>query len=206
MNSISRRKLTLSILAGTLSASVLGGCSTIGLEPFKVSPEDQALKAALAALPITHPDRKEDFDEWWSHLVSHTKAISISDNRVNIQASGTTFAKEDISQHNFLLRAAAETLRAEKDGFVITQLDYHNDGIPLPSLGPSLNISNRRWIGNYEDLREDRNEQNIFSSRRNIRNKAIDGVILQLNKDEFPNRDRFSASELYSNLLNHQGN
>ena len=224
MNSLSRRQLTLSLLGGTLSAGFMGGCSTstniFGLkigpteeeilekERLKIEEErlkilEQENKARLAALPITHPERQDDFDELWRHLLTHTKAMPISDNRVRIRSMGTAFAGDDISEQNFLLRAAAESLLVEKAGFAVMHVDYYKDGLSFPSLAPNLSLSSRRWIGNYEDLLENRNEQNIFSSRRRVRNKAMDGVILLLDKDEFPNRDRFTASEVYMNLLTH---
>ena len=189
MNSLNRRQLTLSLLAGSLSMG-LGACSTTH---------------NVAKLPITHPDRAADFEEWWVDLQKRTTAIPISDDRVHIRSFGNFRSKESIPEQNFLLRSAAETLRVKKHGFVILHLDYYKHGLSLPSLGTNLSVSTRRWIGNYEDLREDRNEQNIFSSRRKVRKKAIDGVILYLNKDDFPNRDRFSAEDIYLNLLNHQG-
>lgn len=208
MNAISRRKLTLTLVFGGIASSAIGGCATSPLDHILGNSEESLVererKAKLAALPITHPDRKADLDDWWSHLYSHTKAIPISDNRFRVSASGTSFAKDDISEQNFLIRAAAETLQAKKDGFVVMQLNYHNDGFAFPSLASNIGLSSKRWIGNYEDFRENRNEQNIFSGRRSIRNKAMDGVILMLDKDEFPNRDRFSALELYSNLLTYQ--
>jgi len=205
---LSRRQLAISLLAGSVSVSLMGGCSSLPPE-FGFGPSEEKLlererQAKLATLPITHPDRKADLDAWWSHLYSHTKAIPISDNRVRVSASGTSFAKDDIPEQNFLIRAAAETLKAKKDGFVVMQVNYHKDGLGLPSLGPNLGLSSRRWIGNYEDFLENRNEQNIFSGRKSIRNKALDGVIFLVDKNEFPNRDRFSASELYENLLTYQ--
>ena len=225
MNSLSRRQLTLSLLGGTLSAGFMGGCSTstniFGLqfgpteeeilekERLKIEKErlkilEQENEARLAALPITHPERQDEFDELWRHLLLHTEAIPISDNRVRIRSLGTSFAGDEISEQNFLLRAAAESLLAKKDGFVVLHIEYYNEGLSLPSITPSLGLSSRRWIGNYEDLLENRNEQNLFSSRRRVKNKGMDGVILLVNKDEFPNRDRFTALEVYINLLNHQ--
>lgn len=206
MNSLNRRQLILSLFAGTLGAA-LGGCAT-GLSSNGLS-GDETLnvqeRARLAALSITHPDREKEFDEMWDDLYAHTKSIPISDNRIRIRAKGAHLSGRETSEQNFLLRAATETLRSKKDGFVIMHLDYHNDGLTIPSLAPNLSLSSRRWIGNYEDLREDRNEQNMFSSRRKVRKKALDGVIIQMNKDDFPNRERFSASEIYLNLFNYQG-
>jgi len=216
VNTLTRRQLTVSLLAVTLSTGFIGGCST-STRGYQIEPSEQEVletehlklieqenEARLTALPITHPERQSELDELWNHLLSYTKAMPVSDNRVRIRSAGTSFASDDVSEQNFLLRAAAETLLAKKDGFVVMHLDYYKDGLRLPSLTPGLGLSSRRWIGNYEDLLENRNEQNIFSSRRRVRNKAMDGVILLLDKEEFPNRDRFTASEVYLNLLTHQ--
>ena len=210
VNLFSQRQLILCLIAGTLSAGLMGGCSTL---PFGHSSEtseqtllDKERQAKLSTLPITHPDRKAELDELWTHLHDHTSALPISDNRIRIRSNGTVFAGEDVSEQNFLIRAAGETLSANKDGFVIMHIDYFNQHIGLPSLGPSLNLSTRRWIGNYEDFLDNRNEQNIFSSRKKIRNQAMEGVIFLIDEDEFPNRDRFSADEVYTNLLTHKSN
>lgn len=220
MKPINRRNLALSLLAAPLTGSILGGCSTThssNTGPFAQltqllsgsadkSDEDRAREARLANLSITHPDREEDFNDLWANVVAHTKAIPMSDNRIQIRSSGTFFAGENISEQNFFIRAAAETLRNKKQGFVIKQIDFFNEGTPWASLGSNLNLSTRNWIGNIEDFRANRNEQNIFSSQRKVRNKGMEGVILLLDSEEFPNRDRFTAAEIYLNLLNYKSN
>lgn len=203
MNSLNRRQLTLSLFAGTMSTA-LGGCSTI----FEKKSPDQKMffteNTDLKARHVAHPDRKVEFDKWWDDIVKHTNAIPVSNDRIHIQSTGVGRSKADTVEQNFLLRAAIETLRDQKTGFVILQLDYYKTGLAMMSLTPDISLSNRRWIGTYEDLRKDRVEQNIFSSRNAIRKKGMEGVILQLNEDDLPHRARFSASEIYLNLLEHQ--
>lgn len=217
---MNRRKLTLSLMAGSLGSGLISGCATTedGTKiPF--APLDQILKGRakaktealaeqerVAGLSITHPDRQAEFDELWTDVTKHTTAVAMSDNRVRISSKGTLFRGADISEQNFFIRAAAETLRRDKDGFVIKQIDFFSEGTPWASLGSNFNLSSRNWIGNYEDFRANRNEQNIFSNQRRMRNKAMDGVILLLNKSEFPNRDRFTASEIYLNLIDFKSN
>lgn len=218
MKPINRRHITLSLLAGSVSTGLLGGCSTTmpgQTNPFTQfsnmranSKAEKAKKLArevrLSKLSITHPEREKELNEIWQNVALHTEAITMSDNRVQIRASGNLFSGENHSEQNFFTRAAAETLRKGKDGFVIKQIDFFKEGTPWASWGSNLNLSSRSWIGNYEDFRANRNEQNIFSSRRSIRNKGLDAVILLLDKEDFPNRDRFTASEIYLNLLNHK--
>jgi len=202
VTSFNQRKLALSLLTGALAASFMGGCSTLNSNPFAPAAAPSAAQAA--GLPITHPERAEEFKLLWGDIGAHTTAIPISDSRVRIQSKGKLISGEDKPAHNFLIRAASETINAKKDGFVILHVDYVSSGSILPSISPSLNISSRGWIGTYEDFLEDRNEQNIFSGNNAIKKKAVDGVIMMIDKDEFPNRDRFTASEIYSNLLNFQ--
>lgn len=214
MTPVNRRQLTLSLLAGSLSTGIIGGCATTDNSEKIPSPRlDQMLgsqsrtkteEEKLSALSITHPGREKELDEMWADVTKHTEATVMSDNRMRIKAKGKVFSRRNISEHNFFIRAAAETLRRGKDGFVIKQIDFYSEGAPWSFLSPSLNLSSSSWIGNYEDFRENRNEQNIFSSRRSIRNKAMDGVILLLDKTEFPNRDRFTAHEIYLNLLDYK--
>ena len=212
MTPMNRRHMTLSLLAGSLGTGLFAGCATkaddgtilLFQRPPPPTAEELAEIKRQASLSITHPERAKEFDDVWQHVNKHTEAVAISDNRIRIRSKGTLLAGDDISEQNFFVRAAAETLRREKDGFVIKQVDFYSEGTPWANLGSNINMSTRNWIGNYEDFRSARNEQNIFSSRRSIRNKAMDGVIFLLNKDEFPNRDRFTASEIYINLLNHK--
>ncbi len=218
MEPISRRNLTLSLIAGSLSAGVLGGCTTAKtgaarpfgqINKFRVKRADKPVKAftdeiGSTQMMITHPERKEEFNKQWREVVYHTDAMEVSDNRIQIRAEGTLLAGKNISEQNFFIRAAAETLRKGKDGFVIKQIDFFSDRMPWASLGSNFNLSSRSWIGNYEDFKANRNEQNIFSSRRSIRNKGMDGVILLLDKDDFPNRDRFTAADIYLNILNYK--
>jgi len=206
VTSQNRRHLTLSLLAGTLTLP-LGACSTTSARSILGGPTKRQIlareeEARLAKFHITHPERQEEFNALWKYIHEHTNATPISDGRIRIESTGRILFKNKSSEENFLIRAASETLLAKKSGFVITHLDYFRNGLPLPSLASNISLSGRRWIGNYEDLRKDRNEQNLLSSRGKTLNKAIDGVILLLNKDEFPNRDRFSANELYMNLIN----
>ena len=67
-----------------------------------------------------------------------------------------------------------------------------------------MSFSSRRWIGNYEDFRENLNEQNMFDSKKKAGKKTMDGVILMLNDDQYPNRDRFNAKEIYLNYLTYE--
>jgi len=204
--------MAISLLAGSLSTTLLGGCATTNEDgaivlfqrPPGPTADELAERERVASLSIMHPDRAIEFDEQWRAVTRHTEAISMSDDRIRIRSKGTLIAKDDISEQNFFIRAAAETLRRKKDGFVIKQIDFFSEGTPWASFGSNMNLSTRSWIGNYEDFRTSRNEQNIFSSRRSVRNKAMDGVILLLDKSDFPNRDRFTASEIYLNLLDHK--
>lgn len=198
MKPINRRHLSLSLLAGSFSTGVLGGCSTTRRV------EDVAQEARLASLSITHPERQGEFNKILRSVASHTDAMVVSDSRVRIQSNGTLFNGKNISEQNFFIRAASETLKQGKEGFVVKQIDFVRTGTPWAFLGSNLNLSTRSWIGNYEDFRANRNEQNIFSSQSSISNKGMEGVILLLDKDEFPNRDRFTAADIYLNIVNYK--
>lgn len=225
-NKLNRRQIlsqfgSIIALSGTIG---LMGCSTI--KPPKLPPAPQLNKLPpfvqiidllkgknristeehmrISKLPITHPERAKEFNKLWRRISKDTRSIPISDKRLRIDADGTLFGGENISEQNFFIRAAAETLKAGHDGFVVVHLDYFSPGPDLLKLVPDMNFSSRRWIGNYEDFLDNRNEQNMFSSRRKVEKKGLDGVIYMLNKEDHPNRDRFSANEIYLNLLNYR--
>ncbi|MEP3890290.1 MAG: hypothetical protein ABJN69_07465 [Hellea sp.] len=225
-NKMNRRRVLSQIASlGAVGATIgLAGCSTLKapklppapqlnkLPPFvqiidllsgrnKVSTEEHI---RLSALPITHPDRAKEFNKIWRRISRDTNSIPISDKRLRIDADGTLFGGENISEQNFFIRAAAETLKAGHDGFVVVHLDYFSPGPDLLKLVPDMNFSSRRWIGNYEDFLDNRNEQNMFSSRGKVEKKGLDGVIYMLNADDHPNRSRFSANEIYNNLINYR--
>ena len=166
--------------------------------------EKQRIKRELAALPITHPRRQEEFSKIWKNVVRHTETMPISDGRIRIRSEGTLFAGENISEQNFFIRAAAETIKSGHDGFVVMHLDYYSPTPRILRLTPNVTFNSRRWLGNYEDFLENRNEQNMFSSRTAVENKILDGVILVMNEDDYPNRDRFDAQDIYLNLLTHK--
>ncbi len=158
-------------------------------------------KAELRKLPILDPKRWDDQVALWQDVAKASEAQPLSDQRVRIKAKGSIFGGPRHSETNFFIRAAGETKRSGYDGFVIVHMDYFSTMPKLISLTPSISFSSRRWIGNYEDFRENLNEQNMFSSKKKAGKKTMDGVILMLNKDEFRNRDRFNAEEIYLNYL-----
>lgn len=167
-----------------------------------LSPEEKARREYITSLPITHPDRSEEFNKIWRNISKHTSALPVSDKRIKIKSDGMLLDKHETSETGFFIRAAAETLKAGHDGFVIVHLDYYSPGPKLFQITPDMNFSSRSWIGNYEDFLDHRNEQNMFSSRGKTMRKVRDGVILMVDKTEFPNRDRFSANEIYLNYMN----
>lgn len=171
-----------------------------------LSAEKRAQRDYLASLPITHPERKAEFDVLWGHLQKGTKSYPISDKRIRVEADATLFSDQDITEQNFFIRASAETLKAGHDGFVVVHLDYHKPAPTLGSFIPDMNFSSRRWMGNFEDFLDNKNEQNMFSTRGQVRRKAIDGIILMVDDEDYPNRDRFSANEIYFNLLDAKAN
>ncbi len=210
------------IMAGLLTASViLSGCATHSstkaknLSPFaKISQlingpsetetEEIRLKEDLQKLPITDPRRQDDLNRLWYKVAEMTEAMPLSDNRIHIKSKGgILFITEQKTEHNFFIRAAAETLRSGNDGFVIVHLDYYN-AYPKPlSFVPQIQTSSRPWIGNYEDFRRNRSEQNMFSGGEGD-GKRIDGVIMVLSDETYPNRERFSAEEIYLNYLTYR--
>ena len=201
MNSLLQRLMAVSMLALSVSA-----CTTAKIHQFGAPSPETSSQNRRAPLLIIHPDRQDDFDYVWEELRNKTIATPVSDGRVLIQSKATPFASDNAAEQFFLVRAAVEALNANKDGFVVLQLEYYKTGISLPSLIPDINLSSRQWIGNYEGFAENRNEQNLFASRKRIKNMALDGVVLLLDKEDYPNRDRFDAGEIYVNLLGHQAN
>ena len=173
---------------------------------------DEIRHKEIEKLPITDPLRKEEFFEVLNNVSNHTKAIPLSDNRLRISTRNTVFfhnqgpmlSGENLTEQNFFIRAAAETLKAGYDGFAIVHIDYYKTGVKLINLTPSISFSSQRWIGTYEDFLDNKNEQNMFSSRRKVEKKMMDGIIIMLNNEDHPNRKRFSADEIYLNLITYR--
>jgi len=46
-----------------------------------------------------------------------------------------------------------------------------------------------------------RNEQNMFETRSGMNRKVRHGIILMVMDEQFPNRDRFDARDMYFNLI-----
>lgn len=172
--------------------------------PTPAEKEAKARKKEILQLHLTDPRRERDYARVWRHITNWTDARKLSDQRMSIRAKGKYLGNKRRSETNFFIRAAAETIRNDYDGFVIVHMDYFDVTPKLPSLTPNITLGGRRWIGNYEDFRDNMNEQNLFSDVSKAGRKTMDGVILMLNADEFPNRDRFNANEIYMNYLTYE--
>lgn len=166
--------------------------------------EARARKIALRSLHLTDPAREEDLNKVWKDIVIWTEARLLSDSRLSIRSKGRFFGSKRHSETNFFIRAAAETMRNEYDGFVIVHMDYFDVAPKIFSLTPDISLGGRRWIGNYENFRENMNEQNLFDNPEKAGRKTMDGVILMMNDEDFPNRDRFNANEIYLNYLTYE--
>lgn len=178
-------------------AQLLGG-------PTAEEKEAKARKLALRSLHLTDPAREDDLNEVWKDIVVWTDARLLSDSRLSIRSKGRFFGSKRHSETNFFIRAAAETMRNDYDGFVIVHMDYFGVAPKIFSLTPDISLGGRRWIGNYENFRENMNEQNLFDNPEKAGRKTMDGVILMMNKEDFPNRDRFNANEIYLNYLTYE--
>jgi len=117
---MNRRKALSQIMSvGALSTtSGLVGCSTIKAPKLPPAPQLNKLPPfvqiidllkgnnhvstqehmRLSKLPITHPDRAEEFNKLWWRITKDTKSIPISDKRFRIDADGTLFGGENISR------------------------------------------------------------------------------------------------------------
>lgn len=163
--------------------------------------DDDLRQAREKGLALTDAARKADLDRIYKKVISSTKATKYSDNRIKIHSNGALIGSTDRSELDFFIRAAVETLNEGYDGFVVVHLDYYKPGSQILPLTPSLNLSSQRWIGTYESFLQHRNEQNMFESKSGVNRKVRQGVILLVNEKDFPNRDRFDAWQIYSNLI-----
>lgn len=164
----------------------------------------KARKAELRLKHLTDPAREDDLMRVWYDIIKWTDALKLSDQRLSINSRGRFFGSKRHSETNFFIRASAETMREGYDGFVIVHLDYLDVRPKLISITPDISFAGKRWIGNYEDFRENLNEQNMFSGPKKARRKTMDGVIMMVNDEDYPNRDRFDANEIYMNYLVYQ--
>lgn len=163
---------------------------------------DEDLRQAREdGLSLIDPARRADLERIYKKVTDSTKAIKYSDNRIKIHSDGALLGSTDRSELDFFIRAAVETINEGYDGFVVVHLDYYKPGPQFLSLTPNLSFSSERWIGTYENFLQHRNEQNMFETRSGVNRKVRQGVILLVNKEEFPNRDRFDALQIYANLI-----
>lgn len=214
------RRFPFSFITTVILAATLTGCSTMPKTPTEVDPDvkanllssltnffkpsDQDVKLNAAReqhLPLTHADRRQDLETTHERVMNSTDAILFSDNRVKIMSEGALIGSNERSELDFFIRSATEALNAGYDGFVIVHLDYHNPGPQFLPLTPSISLSSDRWIGTYEQFLVHRNEQNLFAKRSSVNRKVRQGVILLVKDEQFPNRERFNATEIYFNLI-----
>lgn len=163
--------------------------------------DDDLRKAREEGLSLMDPARRADLERIYKKVSDSTQATKYSDNRIKIHSDGTLIGSNDRSELDFFIRSAVEAINEGYDGFVIVHLDYYKPGPQILAIKPNLSLSSERWIGTYESFLQHRNEQNMFGTRSGINRKVRQGVILLVNEEDFPNRDRFDAWQIYSNLI-----
>ncbi len=136
----------------------------------------------------------------WQAVADNTDARRVPGNRVQITTDsnlpGSLYRLEDA----FLIRAAAEALEANYDGFVIKYLDYEDSFFkwfnqPIETYPEVVDI----W--QYEDFLIHSEEQNFFSSRSSRSQKRVQGVVEMVRAEEMVNGQYFKARETFDTLI-----
>lgn len=138
----------------------------------------------------------------WNEVIRRTEVRLVSDNRVRIDVQSPYVMSVEEMEYILLGRAAGEAYRAGFKDFSIVYARYQG-GKGLGSLLlPQFNYATDDWIGSYEDLVRNREDQRLTGGYSRIGAKRIEAVIRFVGKDEKRRRQTFAADDLYLNMLN----
>lgn len=190
----SARRSCFGLAVGLSVFSGMSGCAS--------TKQGAAIDGVMEMPPVTLAASKaSDAQAVWRNVAYHSQSYAVSDQRMRIKTDGVWFSSSTTPEQNFFIRAAGETMKSGYDSFVIVHLDFYKPGPQFLSLSPNVNFSSSEWMGSYEDFSKHKDLENMFSSRRSAEKKGLDGVILMLGENEYPYRDKFSAREVFTNLV-----
>jgi hypothetical protein len=138
----------------------------------------------------------------WANVIDRTKVRLIDEDRMRIDMKSAYIMSVDDMEYVLLARAAGEAARAGKDSFSIVYVKYSGGKNVFDMLMPSFSYSDAEWIGTYEDLIRERENQRLTGGLGKIGRKHMAAVVYFTDKADAKHRDTFSATPLYLNMLN----
>ena len=139
----------------------------------------------------------------WKELLNYTEVRLIGDNRIRIDVKSPYIMSVEDMEYILLGRAAGETARAGFREFSIVYARYHGGEGLSSLLLPEVSFgATNDWIGSYEDLVRNREDQRLSGRYNRIGGKRIEAVIRLVEDGESRRRETFAADDLYLNMLN----
>lgn len=193
------RKIITILTVLVISSISLSACSTVPSPP-EAAFSFTTLEASENYSPKKIKKLKRKVDRAWGRVIKRTQVQYITNDRIRVETeSGFTLGRENAEQA-LLIRAAAETLKAGYDGFIIRYLSYETK-FPF-SLADSINTFPEDIdIRTYEEFLTYSEEQTMFVSGAGQGFQSVTSVI-QFIKAEGASQGRyFPAQEVYKNLM-----
>lgn len=183
-----------------VSFSIIVGCASV-LGDSGLAPREVFQSFLSGSKPLSDYERQElDRSKAWKTLVGRSEVQSISNARLEIEASGSLGNGIQKVEDTFLTRAAAETLREGYDGFVIRYLAYESQ-FPVSMSNGFTTFPETVRIDSYEEFLSYSREQRLFLSAGGMGFKKISGVIEMHNDGDDSHIEFFDARELFENFI-----
>ena len=138
----------------------------------------------------------------WAKVIDQTEVRLIGDDRVRINVfSPFVMAPEDM-EYLLLARAAGEATRAGYPRFAIVYLNYEGGTGLSALLLPEISMAGDDWIGAYEELIVERENQRLVGDISRFGSKRLEAVVRFMPAEDMRRRETFAATETYLNMLN----
>lgn len=191
------------VLLGCAACLSISACSSLPKVPSPLS----GIKSAVAA-PFSifrderTPEQKRDdrIIAAYDSVTSKTDVRVLPGDRLQVSTRGRLPGSLNRLEDAFLIRAAAETINQDFDGFIIVYVDYEDSGFkfftsPIETYPEAVEIST------YEDFLVHTEEQNFFASRSARSQKRLQGIVIMVNAEDHPNGRYFGARDTYDAMI-----
>lgn len=138
----------------------------------------------------------------WTRIVKRTDVRLIGDDRIRIDVKSPYVMSVEDMEFILLGRAAGEAYRAGYPNFSIVYARYKGGEGLGGLLMPQFNYATSDWIGSYEGLVRERENQRLTGNYNKVGAKKIEAVVRFIGTDSRRRRNSFTADELYLNMLN----
>ncbi|MCI5047858.1 MAG: hypothetical protein MRY59_10170 [Aquisalinus sp.] len=140
----------------------------------------------------------------WSGIVDISQVRLIGDDRMRIDILSPFVMSVEEMEYVLLARAAGEASRAGFPRFSIVYLNYKGGKGLSNLLLPEIKYGGSDWIGTYEDLITERENQRLTGNVNRVGAKKLEAVILLQPAENRRRRETFAATETYLNMLNNR--